>query len=179
MHCDTRCSTICVRAHRCLARSKRTHLTQRAQRTAGVGDADVTLGAEIVVMDSHEAALNEKSRRIIESALKVHSFLGPGLLESAYKTCLAHELRRRGFTVVPEFPISVVYEGVRMEIGYRADLLIDAAIILEIKCVEKLAPIHEAQLLSYVRLSGVRIGLLLNIHELHLKDGIKRKVNNL
>jgi GxxExxY protein len=130
-------------------------------------------------MDLSESEINHRTGAIINSALKVHSLLGPGLLESAYKACLAYELRKRGFDVTTEFPIPLIFDGLRMDVAYKADLLIDSAIIVEAKCVERLAPIHDAQILSYLKLSGLRAGLLINFHELHLKDGIRRKVNNL
>jgi GxxExxY protein len=130
-------------------------------------------------MDLSESEINHRTGAIINSALKVHSLLGPGLLESAYKACLAHELRKRGFDVTTEFPIPLIFDGLRMDVAYKADLLIDSAIIVEAKCVDRLAPIHDAQILSYLKLSGLRAGLLINFHELHLKDGIRRKVNNL
>jgi GxxExxY protein len=130
-------------------------------------------------MDLSESEINHRTGAIINSALKVHSLLGPGLLESAYKACLAYELRKRGFDVTTEFPIPLIFDGLRMDVAYKADLLIDSAIIVEAKCVDRLAPIHDAQILSYLKLSGLRAGLLINFHELHLKDGIRRKVNNL
>lgn len=130
-------------------------------------------------MGLSESEINVRTGAIIAAALKVHSLLGPGLLESAYKACLAHELRKRCFDVTTEFPIPLIFDGLRMDVAYKADLLIDSAIIVEAKCVERLAPIHDAQILSYLKLSGLRAGLLINFHELHLKDGIRRKVNNL
>lgn len=130
-------------------------------------------------MGLSESEINLRTGAIIAAALNVHSFLGPGLLESAYKACLAHELRKRGFDVTVEFPIPLIFDGLRMDVVYKADLLIDSEIIVEAKCVEHLAPIHDAQILSYLKLSGLKVGLLVNFHELHLKDGIKRRVNNL
>lgn len=111
--------------------------------------------------------------------MKVHSALGPGLLESAYGTCLAYELRKRGLRVDVQVPIPVVYEDVRLDAGYRADLLVDDAIVVELKAIAKLAPIHEAQLLSYLKLGRYQLGLLINFHEVRLKNGIKRMVNEL
>lgn len=130
-------------------------------------------------MGLSESEINLRTGAIIAAALNVHSFLGPGLLESAYKACLAHELRKRGFDVTVEFPIPLIFDGLRMDVVYKADLLIDSEIIVEAKCVEHLAPIHDAQILSYLKLSGLKVGLLVNFQELHLKDGIKRRVNNL
>jgi GxxExxY protein len=110
--------------------------------------------------------------------MKVHSRLGPGLLESAYEACLAQELRARGLRVERQLPVPVLYEGVQVEVGYRIDLLVDDAVVVELKAVDRLHPIHQAQLISNLRLSGYRIGLLINFHEMRLKDGIKRYVNN-
>jgi GxxExxY protein len=120
--------------------------------------------------------INERTGQVVDAALKVHTFLGPGLLESSSEACLAHELRLRGFGVSTQHPIPLVYEGLRLDVSYKADLVVENAIIVELKAVEKLIPVHEAQLLSYLRLSGFRVGLLLNFHEEHLKDGIKRRV---
>lgn len=123
--------------------------------------------------------LNHVSGQVVDCAIKVHSALGPGLLESAYEACLNHELRSRGHSVRAQHPLPVIYNEIRLDIGYRIDLLVDDAVVVEIKAVEKLLPIHEAQLLSYLKLSGYKIGLLINFHVLHLKDGIRRMVNNL
>lgn len=109
--------------------------------------------------------------------MKVHALLGPGLLESAYKACLAHELRKRGLRVDTEIGLPVVYEGEKLDIGYRIDLLVENLVIVEAKCVEVIHPVHEAQLLSYLRLSGKNVGLLINFYVAHLKDGIKRMVD--
>ena len=124
-------------------------------------------------------AINDRSGQVVVAAMRVHSALGPGLLEGAYEACLAYELRQRGLRVLAQLPLPVVYEGVRIELGYRVDLLVDDAVVVELKAVAKLLPIHEAQLLSYLKLSEYRVGLLINFHVLHLKDGIKRMVNNL
>jgi GxxExxY protein len=121
--------------------------------------------------------INDRSGHVVDAAMRVHSILGPGLLEGAYEACLAHELRQRGLRVLAQLPMPVVYKGVRIELGYRADLLVDDAVLVELKAVAKLLPIHEAQLLSYLRLSDYRVGLLINFHVLHLKDGIKRMIN--
>ncbi|MEJ7812445.1 MAG: GxxExxY protein [Gemmatimonadaceae bacterium] len=121
---------------------------------------------------------NDASRVVVDGAMRVHSALGPGLLEGAYEACLAHELRNRGLRVRTQQPLPVVYDGAHIELGYRLDLLVEDALIVELKAIAKLLPIHDAQLLSYLRLSGHTIGLLINFHILHLKDGIKRMVNN-
>ena len=109
--------------------------------------------------------------------MKVHSLLGPGLLESAYQACLAHELRGRGFEVAIEVPLPVVYEGQKLEVGYRIDLVVEGRVVVEVKSVEAIHPIHKAQLLSYMRLSGIGVGLLINFNVLCLRNGIKRMVD--
>jgi GxxExxY protein len=116
---------------------------------------------------------------VVDSAMKVHSALGPGLLESAYRACLAHELETRGLMVSQEKSLPIRYEGAEISVGYRIDLLIDDTVIVELKAVERLLPIHTAQLLSYLKLSGCKLGFLINFNVLHLKDGIKRVVNGL
>ena len=109
--------------------------------------------------------------------MKVHSVLGPGLLESAYQACLAHELRTRGLNVATQVGLPVIYEGQKLEVGYRIDLVVESRVVIEVKSVEAIHPIHEAQLLSYMRLSGMGVGLLINFNVLHLRDGIKRMVD--
>jgi GxxExxY protein len=109
--------------------------------------------------------------------MKVHSLLGPGLLESAYEACLAHELHRRGFRVERQVGLPVVCEGEKLELGYRIDLLVENLVIVEVKCVEAIHPVHQAQLLSYLRLSGRNVALLVNFHVTRLKDGIQRMVD--
>ena len=108
--------------------------------------------------------------------MKVHSALGPGLLESAYAACLRHELIKRGLKVASEVPVPVVYDGIKLEAGYKLDLLVEDTVVVELKAIEALAPIHQAQIISYLKLAGKPIGLLINFHSLHLKDGIKRFV---
>ena len=119
------------------------------------------------------------SGQVIGAAMKVHSVLGPGLLEGTYEACLSYELRKRGHCVLNQLPLPVIYDGVQMELGYRLDLLIDDTMIIEVKAVTKMLPVHEAQILSYLRLSGYKLGLLINFHVPHLKDGIKRMVNQI
>ena len=122
--------------------------------------------------------VNEISGLVINAAMKVHTELGPGLLESAYKKCLAYELRKRGRKVDIEVPQPVVYDGVRLDFGYRFDMLVDDAVIVEAKAVDAMHPVFEAQLLSYLKLSGKKeVGLLINFHVVHLKVGIKQMVN--
>lgn len=115
--------------------------------------------------------------KILEAAMKVHSALGPGLLESAYQACLAHELRKQGMRVQEQVPLPVIYDGVRLDVGYRLDMVVNSRVVLELKAVAKRLPIHEAQLLSNLRLSEYKIGLMINFHVLHLKDGITRMMN--
>lgn len=118
------------------------------------------------------------THEIIGAAMEVHRTLGPGLLESAYAECLARELALRRIPYEREKPIPVVYKDVRLDCGYRVDFLIDARLVVELKAVEALAPIHEAIMLTYLRLSGCHIGLLINFHTPVLKNGIKRLVLN-
>jgi GxxExxY protein len=126
---------------------------------------------------SRPLRINEITGAIVNSAMKVHSVLGPGLLESAYQACLAHELRNRGFEVAVQVPLPVIYKGQKLEVGYRIDLVVERRVVVEVKSVEALHPIFQAQLLSYMRLSGLRVGLLINFNVLHLRDGVKRMVD--
>ena len=123
-------------------------------------------------------AINKRSGEVVDAAMRVHTAVGPGLMESAYEAFLAHELQKRGFRVATQLALPVVYDGVRVELGYRIDLLVDDVVIVELKAIAKLLPIHEAQLLSYLRLSGCPVGLLINFHARHLKDGINRMRND-
>ena len=116
------------------------------------------------------------SRRILACAIRVHRFLGPGLLESAYRLCLARQLEIDGLDFEQEVAIPVRYEGVDIECAYRADIIVDRSVLIELKAVERLLPIHEAQVLTYLRLSGMRLGLLLNFNAMRLKDGMRRFV---
>lgn len=116
------------------------------------------------------------SRDIITAAMKVHSALGPGLLESTYEACLAHELRKMARKCESQVPVPVVYDGIRLEVGYRIDLLVEDLVIVELKSVEQIHPICKAQLISYLKLSNKNLGLLINFNVEHLRDGIKRFV---
>jgi GxxExxY protein len=116
---------------------------------------------------------------IVDCAIKVHCELGPGLLESAYQHCLAHELRKRGHIVLTEVTLPLIYDGEQIDVGYRLDALVDNLIIVENKTVDTLLPIHEAQLLTYLKLSKCHIGFLLNWNVKLMKNGIKRLVHNL
>lgn len=120
--------------------------------------------------------LNALGTTILDAAFKVHTELGPGLLESAYRVCLAHELRLRGLEVLEEVKLPVVYEGVELDQAYRIDLLVNGAVIVEVKAVLEMHPVYEAQVLTYLRLSGCELGYLLNFHVPMLKNGIKRLI---
>jgi GxxExxY protein len=123
--------------------------------------------------------VNEVSGQVVDAAIKVHTALGPGLLESAYEACLMHELEKRGLKTERQVGLPVEYDGVRIDVGYRLDLLVDNQVIVELKAVERLTRVHEAQLLSYLKLGGIHVGLLINFNVVRLRDGIKRMVNNL
>ncbi len=114
---------------------------------------------------------------IIGAAIEVHRELGPGLLESSYEICLARELELRGISFDFELPLPLEYKGVRLDCGYRLDLLVAGTVIVEVKSVENLAPIHDAQLLTYLKLTGVKVGLLINFNVVVLKAGLKRLVH--
>lgn len=119
---------------------------------------------------------NEISKIILDSAFKVHSALGPGLLESVYRECLAYELKKAGLKVEQEKPLPLVYEEVRLECGFRIDILIENKVVVELKTVEVFNDVHIAQTLTYMKLSGCKLGLLLNFYTKSLKDGIKRLI---
>ena len=119
----------------------------------------------------------EVSHAIISAAMRVHTELGPGLLESTYAACLQHELRKAGFRSLTQVGLPVVYDGVKLDLGYRIDLLVENLVIVELKSVDAISPVHQAQILSYLKLSGRHLGLLINFNVVHLKDGIKRFVN--
>jgi GxxExxY protein len=121
--------------------------------------------------------VNDITGAVIDAAMKVHSLLGPGLLESAYQVCLAHELRKRGLEAAIQVSLPVIYDREKLEVGYRIDLVIENRVVVEVKSVEAIHPIHEAQLVSYMRLSGIGVGLLMNFNVVHLRDGIKRMVD--
>ena len=123
--------------------------------------------------------IEDTARQIVHSAIKVHKVLGPGLLESVYQKCLAYELGKAGHKVDCEVPLPVKYEEINIDFGFRVDILVNDLIIVENKTVDKLAPIHEAQLLTYLKLSQLKLGFLLNWNEILMKDGIRRMVNNL
>ncbi|ALC17244.1 GxxExxY protein [Desulfuromonas soudanensis] len=120
--------------------------------------------------------LKELTNQIIAAAIEVHRHLGPGLLESAYEECFCHELSLRRLLFERQRPLPLEYKGIQLDCGYRIDLLIANLVIVELKCVEKIIPVHEAQLLTYLRLAGVKVGLIMNFHEPKLTNGIRRMV---
>jgi GxxExxY protein len=121
--------------------------------------------------------LNKITDRVVGAAIDVHKALGPGLLESAYQSCLAWELRRCGVRIEEQKPLGVVYRDIRLDCGYRMDLVVEGKVIVEVKSVERLLPIHKAQLLSYLRLASCKLGLLINFNVMRLANGIVRVVN--
>lgn len=123
--------------------------------------------------------LNRITSQIIGAAMRVHAALGAGLLESVYEACLKYELSKLGMKVRSQVELPVIYGKVRMEVGYRLDLLVEDAVIVELKAVEALLPLHQAQLLSYLKLSGLKVGLIINFNVPHLRNGIIRLVNHL
>ncbi len=128
-------------------------------------------------LSPQQYVLNDLSNKIIGCAIEVHKSLGPGLLESAYKECLYYELTQKGFIVELEKALPLIYQTVKLECGYRADLIVDNKIIIEIKSVEALNDLHTSQVLTYLKMSDCKLGLLINFNVLLLKDGIKRLVN--
>jgi GxxExxY protein len=129
------------------------------------------------VTEQTRDSINALTSQVIRAAMRVHSALGPGLLENAYRVCLAHGLRRNGLRVQTEVFLPVQYEGIRVDLGYRIDLLVEDQVVVELKAAETVLPVHKAQLLSYLRLSNKRVGLLINFHADRLKNGINRIVN--
>lgn len=126
---------------------------------------------------SQRDQLNKITEVIIGAAIQVHRTLGPGLLESAYESCLVYELRNRGLAVEQQKAVPLIYEEVKLECGYRMDLWVEHSVVVEVKSVEASAPIHEAQTLSYLRLSGSKLALLINFNVLVLRDGVRRFIN--
>jgi len=121
---------------------------------------------------------NEIARQIVDAAYKIHTAIGPGLLESAYEALLSHELGKRGLAVVCQQPMPLVYDGVQLDIGYRADMLVEDKVIVELKATSKMLPVYAKQVLTYLRISDKRLGLLVNFGMFRIKDGIKRVVNH-
>ncbi len=122
---------------------------------------------------------NEVAKQIVDAAFRVHTSLGPGLLESAYEAVLAFELENRGLRVVRQQAVPIVYQGTRIEMGFRADLIVEDLVIVEIKSVEAIAPVHKKQLLTHLRLAGRRLGLLINFNVTLIKEGITRIANGM
>ncbi|MEX0791648.1 MAG: GxxExxY protein [Pirellulaceae bacterium] len=123
-------------------------------------------------------SINEITQSVIGAAIEVHRHLGPGLLESAYRVCLAYELRKREFEVQEELPITVVYDDIKLDCGFRADLLVNRLVVVELKAKTTIHPVDKAQTLSHLRLMNLSVGLLINFHEVRLTDGVHRIVNN-
>jgi GxxExxY protein len=126
--------------------------------------------------DTMTTPINQLTHEVIGASIEVHRKLGPGLLESAYKECLCRELVLRGIPFERERPLPLEYKGIRLECGYRVDILVSGIVVVEIKAVEALAPIHDAQILTYLRLGGWRVGLLINFNVVVLRDGIHRRI---
>ncbi len=124
------------------------------------------------------AELDQTARKIVDAAMSVHRVLGPGLLESVYERCLAYELKSRNLAVAQQVPADVKYKELMIESGFRIDMIVESGIIVEIKAVERLLPLHEAQLLTYLKITGTQVGLLINFNTPRLKDGLRRLVNS-
>lgn len=122
--------------------------------------------------------LNDITGQIVDASIKIHNELGAGLFESVYEEVLAYELRKRGFEVARQVAVPVVYDSLKMEVGFRADLIVERQVIVEIKSIENIAPVHKKQVLTYLRITGLKVGLLINFNEERLKDGITRLMNN-
>jgi GxxExxY protein len=122
---------------------------------------------------------NEIAAQIVDAAYKIHTRLGPGLLESVYEVVLAHELKKRGLRVVRQVPIPIIYDDIKFDEGFRADLIVEGKVIVELKSVEALLPVHKKQVLTHLRLANLKLGLLINFGEALIKDGISRIVNGL
>ena len=122
---------------------------------------------------------NAIAKHVVDLTIKVHSALGPGLLESAYEACLAYELAAMKFSIQRQLCMPIRYHDTVLDVGYRLDLLVDEKVVLEVKAVERLTPLHTAQILSYLKLGGFRLGLLLNFNTIHMRDGVKRIVHGL
>ncbi len=133
----------------------------------------MNLGPDHLPLDAN---IESVGREIIDCGLRVHQTLGPGLLESAYEICLAHEFARRSLNVRRQVALPIVYDGITLDAGYRIDLLVESAVIVEIKAIDLLQPIHQAQLLTYLKLSGLRLGYLMNFNVALFKQGLKRIV---
>lgn len=122
---------------------------------------------------------NELSRIIVDCCFNIHTALGPGLLESVYEELLAYEIQKRGINIKRQQGIAVIYDNIKMDLGFRADIIVENKVIIEIKSVEAIAPVHQKQLLTYLKITGLKLGLLVNFNEALIRDGIQRIVNNL
>ena len=131
---------------------------------------------EISEQTEVELQCSDVTDKIIAAAIEVHRNLGPGLLESAYEECLNHELQLRGIPRARQVGLPLTYKGLNLNCGYRMDLVVDNLVIIELKCVERILPVHEAQLLTYLRLANIRVGLILNFHTKRIMDGFRRMV---
>jgi GxxExxY protein len=131
-----------------------------------------------ISQQTNRLSMFQLTDRIIGAAIKIHRRLGPGLLECAYETCLAYELKTQGLRVIQQKGVPLIYEGVKLECGFRADLLVENRVVVELKCKDQIHPVDEAQLLSHLRLLGLQVGLLINVHVVLLRDGIRRMVND-
>jgi GxxExxY protein len=123
------------------------------------------------------AQTEKVAKNVLDAAFKVHTVLGPGLLESVYETCLLHELKLRGIKAEGQVSIPIIYEGMKIDSGVRLDIFVENSVIVEVKAVDNIIPVYKAQLLTYLKLSGIRLGLLINFNTIHLRDGINRLVN--
>ena len=128
--------------------------------------------------EKYSMEINDITSIIIEESIKIHTDLGPGLFESVYEEILYYRLTKRGINVQKQVAVPVYYEEVKMDVGFRADLIVESKVVVEIKSIEAVAPVHHKQLLTYLKLTGLKVGLLINFNEALLKDGIKRIVNN-
>ena len=129
-----------------------------------------------IIKEPIPAELDQLAKETVDAAFKVHSNLGPGLLEGIYEVCLVYELHKRGIKVQQQVTLPVIYDGLRLEAGLRLDLLVEEKMIVELKTVEMILPIHQAQLLTYLKLTGQRLGLIINFNVVRIKEGIKRIV---
>jgi len=129
-----------------------------------------------MTFESIDPELDKAASEVVDASLKIHRTFGSGLLESAYEACLVHELKKRGLKVESQVPVPLIYEGVKLDIGFRIDLLVQGLLIVELKAVEELLPIHEAQVLTYLKVTGKRLGLLINFNVSLIKDGIQRVI---
>ena len=161
-------------------RLKEKHLISRTPALAG-GAREDAKNAKIYCRITQRQTVNENeiAQQIVDAAYKIHYTLGPGLLESAYQAILIYELQKRGLRIEAEKPVPVVYESIKLDVGFRADLIVEDKVIVELKSIEQIAPVHKKQLLTYLRLADKRLGLLINFGAPLIKDGITRIANHL